>query len=223
MKRFLVFVSPSDLHPKSVLNVSQPKTLTAKIVSCLSREPGWHYGDGGPSPQAVVHAALVWDKYLRSLGLNDIDAFPGDSGEILLSAIHGDHSIDVILEIDGFISVAYDRKNVQQFYKSHVSENEAQGCVATLARIIWSWSAGYTAIDLTPEKIALPVLLLETPGTTGAYQSQNVPVYIGSVPRGATKYVSTPGQDTWTVAAAPLAILPYIGDSTRQFSRGVVS
>jgi hypothetical protein len=186
-----------------IMTEAMTRTLTTKITSFLNLQPGWHYGDGYPSPIHVVHTALRWSAYLENLGLSDLDAFPGDSGEILLSAISGDHSIDVILEIDSTVSVAYDRRNVQQFYMPHVSEKEAREYVATLTRKIWSLSAGYTAIDSTRERIALPAWLLETPGTMGVSLSRSATVYIASGTQQVARSVNMPEPNIWNEVAAP--------------------
>jgi len=184
-------------------------TLTQKIASFLRLQPGWHYGDGSPSPLKVVHAALQWRVYLESLGLRDLDAFPGDSGEILLSAIHGSHSIDVIIEIDGTVSVAYDRDNVQQFYIPHASENDARGYVTTLTRKIttltrkiWSSSVGYIVIGSMRERTVLPAWPLETPGTMGVFPSRSATVYIASGTQQGVRSVNMPEPSIWNAEAA---------------------
>ena len=102
------------------------KSVEAKIESFRHFERGWHYGSGGPSPQKVVDDAILWSLYLKGLRLYDLDAFAGDSGEILLSAIKDDHSIDVIVEVDGSVSVAYDRNDVQESYRPRMSAIDAQ-------------------------------------------------------------------------------------------------
>lgn len=186
----MIIVSQNTEHRSSVVYVgrtSQMSALYTKIWSFRNLKKGWHYGDGGPSPEDVVKAALHLVSYLCEWGLTDIDAFAGDSGEILLSAIHGEHAIDVIVEIDGTISVAYDKNDVQRSHKPHLKKIEARTYIAKLARGIWNLSAGFTAIGLTQERIGSPVWPLETPATAGVYQSQNATVYSGSIIHQETK------------------------------------
>jgi len=165
--------------------------VATKIRSFADLPIGWHYGSGGPSPQIVVEAALRWCDYLRGVGLSDIDAFPGDSGEILLSAIFGSHSVDIITEVDGTVSVAYERNDVELWQKSHVYPLEAQSIVAGLAREIWNSSAGSIVIDLIPERSALPAWPSGTQQTMGAFRYPNASVSVLSDTPGEVKYAST--------------------------------
>jgi hypothetical protein len=221
MNQFVFRMTNIDVVIGGLSSPSMPNPVALKIISFLNLQRGWHYGDGEPSPHRIVSTALTWDSYLRSLGLNDIDAFSGDSGEILLSAMQGHHSIDVILEIDDTISVAYDRENLQQSSKPHISDAAAKRYVATLAREIWRSSVGYTAIDLTRGKTALPAWPLETPGTMGVYRSQSASVYIASDIPAETRYVNTQGRVTWPAVVGSFPIRPFIGDSTHQTYRRV--
>lgn len=187
--------------------------VDSKIKSFAHLEKGWHYGDGGPSPKAVVDTALRLAAHLRSLRLDNIDAFAGDSGEISIAAIYGEHTIDVIVETDGSVSVIHDKNDVQQSNEPRLLEATACERVAELARGIWRSSAGYTEIVLTHEKTALTEWHFVIPGTVVAYQSANVTVSINLDTRPGVKYVSTPVRHTSNAVFVPLAILPYIGSS----------
>ena len=203
---------PIWVYSNGRLHAQLENSVDLKVRSFAYLEKGWHYGDGGPSPKDVVSVALRLSSYLRALGLYNIDAFAGDSGEISLSAIYNEHTIDVIAEVNGSVSVIYDKNDVQQSNDPRMSEAMAYARIAELARGIWRLSAGYTGIALTKETTVLTEWPFGIQGTMVAYQSASVTVSITSGTRPEARYVSTPVRHTSNEVSVPLAILPYIGN-----------
>lgn len=86
---------------------------------------GWNYGRGGPIPERTLQIAHRWKDFLHSKGFADVEAFPGDA-EVCLAASDGDHYFEVIIESDETVSVAYDYKRKQVFYRLHMMEDQAR-------------------------------------------------------------------------------------------------
>lgn len=207
------------VYSEGWLHASTENPIDSKIRSFAYLQKGWHYGDGCPSSPGIVSASLRVLACLRRVGLNDVDAFAGDSGEISLSAIWGEHVVDAIVEIDGSISVVYEKNGVQQSNDAHLPETKAYTRIVEIAGGIWKLSAGFTGIGLIKGRIALTELLFGTPESTAGYQSPNVIVYIGSATQPAAKYVSMHEKHTSNEAFVPLAIPPFIGNLIPQSYR----
>lgn len=165
--------------------------LSQKIDSFRDLKVGWHYGSGAPSPERVIHDAHQWSEYLSGLGLIDVDAFAGDGGETLLSAMLGGHAVDLIVETDRTLSVAYDRDDKQIWYRSHVPAWTARSYVAFLAGEIWNSFAGSIAIDSTLGKTGLPVWRLGIHQTMVAFQFPSANAFMPLGTHQAARFVNT--------------------------------
>ena len=88
---------------------------------------GWHYSEGGPIPQSRIDLAIKWCEWLEANNLGDIHAFPGQDGCILLAVyISARYDLDVFLEVDDTITVAFDDLNECKIYEDSLSENAAK-------------------------------------------------------------------------------------------------
>jgi hypothetical protein len=114
------------------------------INSFADLPAGWDYGSGGPIPRSTREIALLWNKVLNSFGFSDTEAFPGGDGEIAISGNFGPHHLEVIVESDHTISVAYDFQRKQVFYRLRKSTSEALNIVLELKEQIWSASTSFT-------------------------------------------------------------------------------
>jgi hypothetical protein len=124
---------------------TQSLSSTAKRIMSFSRLPdGWDYGAGGPIPEHTLQLALTWENRLRRLGFLQINASPGGGGEVAIGAGLGDHYIEIIVEDDDTISVAYDFRGKQEFYYLRMIEADAHQILLELVGQIWSASTLYT-------------------------------------------------------------------------------
>jgi hypothetical protein len=166
----IIYILIDNISIKELNYIVQPSVET-KIKSFANLDNGWDYGRGGPIQPTTIRLALSWSRFLRNRGLLEIDAFPGESGEIVVSADHGDHYCEVIIEPDHTISIAYDFKGKQMYYKPNMSESDARFVILGVVRQIWNVFDYYTRISLIVDKINLHGQLSETQKTTVAYQS----------------------------------------------------
>ncbi len=112
------------------------------------------YGSGGPIPQSQIATALAWNNFLRARGFLETDASPGTDGEVAIGGRLGEHYVEVIIEPDNTISVAYDRNRKQIFYKLRQPPWQAQRLLQKLTDEIWSASTSFIATNTTPQQIS---------------------------------------------------------------------
>lgn len=133
-------------------NFSSP--IEEKLNSFADLPEGWDYGSGGPIPQSRITVALAWNNFLRSRGFLETDASPGGDGEIAIGGRLGEHYVEIIIEPDNTISVAYDRNRKQIFYKLRQPPWEAQRLLLKLMDEIWSASTSFIAVNTMPRPIS---------------------------------------------------------------------
>jgi hypothetical protein len=119
--------------------LATPKNAEQTIKSFADLPKGWDYGEGGPIAKPVIDAALEWNSFLSLQGFRT-DAFPGAEGEISVSASVNDHYLEVIVEDDEKVSVAYDYQRKQVFYELRRTPEEAREIVFKVMGKIWSVS-----------------------------------------------------------------------------------
>jgi hypothetical protein len=106
-------------------NVSVPENSLSetdrKIRSFSGLRPGWHYGKGGSASQEIIKIAAEYNRLFFMLGFRETAAFPGADGEIMVSAYHGTHCVDVTIEIDKTFTVAHQFDKQDQYYESGLS------------------------------------------------------------------------------------------------------
>ena len=127
-----------------------------KILSFRIRSPF-----KAPS-QAVVSSALEWRRRLHSSGFEDIDVFPGHSGEILLSGIRGESCFEATVECDGSTTVVYERNNEVIFSHEKLTDGEATEKLAEAVRKIWISSVGSIQTSSTNGRTGSQVSHLRT-------------------------------------------------------------
>lgn len=131
------------------ITLNTPTETEKKISSFATLHNGWDYGRGGPISQVTLDAAFEWNRFLRAHGFLETDAFPGSDGEVVLAAGYGDHYLEIIIEPDGKISVAYDYQGKQELYRPNMTPPEATGVILQLVGQIWNISAYFTPISST--------------------------------------------------------------------------
>jgi hypothetical protein len=195
--------------PVARIDVKPFEPLKEKIEAFARLPSGWHYGSGGPLSEETIGAAIEWVSFLAQLGFRDLDAFPGQNGELLIAIIKNDYYIEIILEREGTVSVVCDIDNKQEFYYSRRPVAETRQTIEQLAGKIWSTSAGFIQIPSTPSESASRAWHSGTRATIGAYRWLNV----SASGKQAQQYVITGGISTM------FRIRPFFGNSTRRSSQ----
>jgi hypothetical protein len=140
-----------------------------KINSFANLRAGWDYGAGGPIPMHTRDLAIAWNRVLQSQGLVETDAFPGADGEIVVAAGIGEHYLEVIVEPDDTISVAYDFRGKQAAYRPNMPSMEAVQYILELAGQICGSLGYYTQINTTKNEASSRERHFVTRRTTDAY------------------------------------------------------
>jgi hypothetical protein len=148
--------------------ISAVDPISSTIDSFGKLPTGWAYGRGGAIPERTLKLAHKWCATLRLQGYDNIEPFPGDE-EVLLAVSDGDHYFELIVEADGTVSIAYDYRRRQVFYRSHMTEEETLKTISEMKGRKWSASDFYIRVDTTRRSTNLHGSLLETQALTEHY------------------------------------------------------
>jgi hypothetical protein len=147
----------------SLTNSSPLTNAEAKIRSFAKLPSGWHYGSGQPATLAMIAIALKWLRDLALLGFHESEAFPGEAGEIMITAYLGDHCIELTFELDGTVTIAHQHKGEDLFYEPEISpsraSSEVQKIVAKVEQEKWhmfAWSTLNTIITAKANSVTSP-------------------------------------------------------------------
>ena len=82
--------------------------LIKKIKGFKYLPEGWANGSGGPISEKVINHALV----IAQMG-KDVDAFPGEDDEILLTfySMVGLDSVDILIKSDLTLEIEFDKNS----------------------------------------------------------------------------------------------------------------
>jgi hypothetical protein len=165
------FLAASALMPKIIsIEANINMSTDDKIASFAELPEGWDYGKGAPIPQETLESAFAWNSFLRAHNFFETDAFPGSDGEVVVATGYGNHYLEIIIEPDGRISVAYDVKGKQEQYFPNLSLSDALTALLKIVGQIWNVSAYYTQINSTGEQASSLGLHFETQNRTGVYR-----------------------------------------------------
>ena len=89
---------------------ASPSAIGRRIHSFGHLPTGWHYGEGYPATDAAVSVALAFAELLPNR--NDIEAFPGVDGGILVCAYHRNETLEVRCEPDGRVGFWHEVNDV---------------------------------------------------------------------------------------------------------------
>ena len=168
--------------PTPVLNTAQ------KIDSFRHFPKGWHYGEGEPALEIAARIAehILWE--FAKGGASDTEAFPGTSGEVMVTAYIGSHYLEAIAESDGSVSLAYELDDVELFAKPRMPLKDAIAKVQEILGAVWRSTFGSYILNISttaPHKTASRVWLSETqPGAERLLC--NGPVSMRQTPQFAT-------------------------------------
>jgi hypothetical protein len=191
-----------------------------KINSFAKLPVGWDYGGGGPISDQIVQTALAWKSLLATQFVWDIDAFAGGDGEILIAASCGDHYVEVIIEPDSSISMGYDFKGKQIFYRPRMSSWEAFEQISVLWGNLWSAYGYFTQRNTIQRRVDLHDWHLgihPLPVEMGHYQSSSVTVFDPIDVQSANIL-----DNTTRAFPALLGNLRFFGNSTPRFFLGAL-
>jgi len=135
---------------RSQVSSSERFAVDNKIVSFLTNNPFC------TPDRNVVLMALGCRRSLSEFSFVDIDAFPGHSGEILVSAIKGDFCFEVTVEPNLSLSVTFERGEDLIFAEDNLSIKESKEKLFDAVREIWISTVGFIPAIFIPGKIALP-------------------------------------------------------------------
>lgn len=188
-----------------------------KIDSFALLEDGWDYGSGGPMAEKNLDAARGWNTFLSAFPFSYTDAFPSGDGRVTIAAGAGDYYIEIIVESDLTISVAYDFKKKQKFYRLHMSNEGALQSILEMSGELCSASTSSIKRNSTRKKTNLPAQPLQI--IVDHYQSSK-PIVLSEP---ALQYVDI--FDTTTVTCLDMSsVTPqYFGNLTPTTSQAAVS
>ena len=209
---FMDYVGPTPQIVSITVNVSMD--TERKISSFAALPRGWDYGSGGPIAQSTLETAFEWNSFLRGRGFLETDAFPGGAGEVVIAAGYGDHYLEIIVEPDGKISVAYDRNGKQELYLPNMAYAEAKWTISSIVGQIWSLSGYYIPTSSTNVQKNSLDWPSEIRKKTGASQSWGWNVLKSPEPQSAL----TSG-DTMSGFPASSAVLPSFESSNQPYYR----
>jgi hypothetical protein len=128
-------------------------TASEKILLFSQLENGWDYGNGESILDVTIRVALMWNERLSNFGFQDTNASAGTDGEVAIGAAWGVHYVEVIIENDDTVSIAYDFDRKQVFYRLRMPEADAYQTIIELVGKIWSASTSFIPASTTGTKI----------------------------------------------------------------------
>jgi hypothetical protein len=124
-------------------NVTAGERTANKIRSLRAFEDGWHYGSGAAPSEETVAECIRIHSTMIAIGLRETDAFPGIDGEILLTAYYGLHYIEVLVEIDGLVTITREINDAVISRKADLNEASCREELVRVAGDIWKPFASY--------------------------------------------------------------------------------
>ncbi len=97
-----------NLNPLKLWYSSPTNELACEIQSFANLEQGWDFGVGDPIASEVINEALAVYEIAVYLGLTT-EAMPEINGGIVLTFIHGEDSLEVLIHKDLTYSIYYER------------------------------------------------------------------------------------------------------------------
>ncbi|HEX3665819.1 MAG TPA: hypothetical protein VHU23_11365 [Rhizomicrobium sp.] len=91
--------------PRAHDQITESIRTREKIESFSALPTGWYYGSGKAPDRAAIDNAHNWHATLIRRGFPLTDAFPGQSGEIMISGYSGGDVAELILEADNTYSL----------------------------------------------------------------------------------------------------------------------
>lgn len=127
---------PRHLQP-SLEQVSEDLTVR-KLLLFSQLEKGWNYGRGIPASSGTISIALQWVHFLTEVGFTSTNAFPGENGEISVTAYHKNIYLECIFDLNGETSFYYERgdENILSMENARLAEVRSE--VIKIVGEIWN-------------------------------------------------------------------------------------
>lgn len=136
--------------------VNNAAVTKEKISSFKNLPSGWHYGEGIAPTHAMIDVAHDWHNRITGLGFAVTNAFPGVTGEIMISGRNGERDVEIILEADGTISFEYDKNDEAVVSIERGDAAEVDAALNRAAGELWNTSGLFINDILSPTKIVSP-------------------------------------------------------------------
>ena len=143
MKTYNTQSSPYLFIVGFALNRSEQDSTVQKILSFLRLPTGWCYGRGRAPSQSVADLAIKWATATRAIGFQTTNAFPGENGEISVTAYHQNHYVEAIIETTGLISLHYEKDDTPVWSHENLPLDRARQYITAVAGEIWNTPGSY--------------------------------------------------------------------------------
>jgi hypothetical protein len=122
IKTLLIDSAESAFYTSSFLKAQGTRR---KIKGFMHFDEGWSYGYGEKFNLQVVEEALALHTELIRIGISKTDAFPGLSGEVMVTGYYHNHYLEFIVEPDLTITFTHEVGDDEVFYQEGLSTQQA--------------------------------------------------------------------------------------------------
>ena len=136
-----------------------------KLESFAELPLGWHYGEGIPPGDALISCVTEINNQVYRLGFSRTDAFPGISGNIMLTIYQGKHMIDLTVEPDcKTATYLYENDGEEIAYHEGIELSIAMKMIEQVGELCRSSEPyiRFTTLKLNTGSRVLPLKLLMT-------------------------------------------------------------
>ncbi len=120
-----------------VQDVTIHEVTERKIRRFGEFEKGWHYGEGVSFEQSVLDNAIAMNQEAIRLGFYETDAFPGLSGEVMVTVYSSDHDLDFIFERDDSVTFCHEEGDKEICHEQGLSFQDAKVRIAEFRKNTW--------------------------------------------------------------------------------------
>jgi hypothetical protein len=156
-----------------------------KIEGFQCLKAGWCYGEGLPFDTTMLNDAKQIAIALLKSGFSQIDAFPGLSGEIRVTAYHKNDYFEFTLEERNSVTYLYETAGVENEYEETLNLAECFSIIKRLGKICASYEL-YIKSTMTPSLDVSKVLPFDLRQVMEAFQFSNITAQSQPVARFAT-------------------------------------
>ncbi len=128
--------------PQAAMSVEQPKTVK-KIERFRDLPRGWHYGRGvAADGTTIARAKDIFNQYAQ-MGFSVTDAFPGQDGEIMVTAYRNNYYVECIVQVDGTYSVVGEKDKDVIVEAERGTEGQTIAAIVQVAKHAWNIFGSY--------------------------------------------------------------------------------
>lgn len=134
-----------------------------KLVSFSELPHGWHYGSGEPISANVIEASKQVILDLAMKGFTHTDVFPGEYGDVLVTAYHDAHYLGIVVGADGLYAFNHEIDDQAVLYLEGLDLGALRQQLGNVAGGIWPTSGLFTQKSMTTSKGASMIWRLKGP------------------------------------------------------------